>query len=178
MTEDGICGVITCMIALSSRGLRCAVVFSATLLLASCDVFGLSLGDRGRRADFERQRAKWERQGISSYRLIYRQDCFCGTEFTVATEIEVRGGSIVGAHYAASNDPIPSYVQSRLPTIESLFDIIADAIEREVDLLDVSYDPDRGFPRKIAIDYRFNTADDEVTHSVLGFEIVLPPIVP
>lgn len=178
VTARVVAEVTSSMIALRTRRLRCGALLAAVLLLTSCDVLGLTLGGNGRRAELERQQAKWARQHITSYRLTYRRDCFCGAEFTTPTEIEVRGGVIVTARYAERDDPIPDYVQAHLPTVESLFAIIADAIDGEADLLEVTYDPGRGYPRRIAIDSRFNTADDEVTHSVSSFEILLPSVVP
>jgi hypothetical protein len=166
------------MNALRSRPLRYAAPLVAALLLTSCDVLGITLGGSGRRSELERQHAKWASQNITAYRFTYRRECFCGTALTSSTEIEVRGGAIVTAHYAERDDPIPTYVQTNLPTVETLFAIIADAIDREADLLEVTYDPMRGYPRRIAIDYRFNTADDEVTHVVSSLEIFLPPLSP
>ena len=166
------------MNATRSRSLRSAALLLAALLLTSCDVLGITLGGSGRRRELERQQAKWASQNVTAYRLTYRRECFCGTEFTNPTQIEVRGGAIVTAHYTERDAPIPTYVQTNLPTVETLFAIIAQAIDREADLLDVTYDPLRGYPRRIAIDYRFNTADDEVTHAVSSLEIFLPPISP
>jgi uncharacterized protein DUF6174 len=166
------------MIALRIRLLRCVVPLAAVLLLASCEVLGLSFGGSGQRAELQRQHAKWALRQITSYRITYRRECFCGAELTAPTEIEVRDGAIVSAHYADGNDPVPGAVQAFLPTIEDLFAIVAEAIDHEADLLEVTYDQSRGYPRKIAIDYRFNTADDEVAHSVSNLEIVLPPTVP
>ena len=166
------------MIARSIAALRFATPLVAILLLTSCDILGLTIGGSGRRAELERQRAKWARQHITSYRLVYRRDCFCGAEFTAATEIEVRAGQIATASYTESGDPIPGYVHDGLPTVDGLFAIIAEAIDQEADLLEVTYDPTRGYPQKVAIDYRFNAQDDEVTHSVVSLEIILPPVVP
>ena len=160
------------------RVFRCASAIALVLVLGSCEILGLTMGGSGRRAELGRQRAKWASQQITSYNLVYRRDCFCGVEFTTPTYIEVRSGDIATARYAESDAPIPLWVQDRLPTVEALFDVIDDAIDREVDLLEVVYDPARGYPRSIAIDYRFSTADDEVTHVVSGLEIMLPPIVP
>ena len=158
------------------RILRCAGAVALTALLTSCEVLGLTIGGSGRRTELERQRAKWARQQITSYHLTYRRECYCGAELTSPTNIEVRAGGIVTAHYAERDDPIPLWVQ--LPTVESLFAIIDDAIAGEVDLLEVTYDPALGYPRRIAIDYRFNAADDEVAHVVSALEIILPPVMP
>jgi len=160
------------------RALRCAGAIALVLVLGSCEIFGLAIGGSGRRAELGRQRAKWARQQITSYNLVYRRDCFCGIEFVTPTYIEVRAGGISTARYSESDAPLPLWVQDRLPTVEALFDIVDNALDREVDLLEVVYDPALGYPRRIAIDYRFSTADDEVTHVVSGLEIMLPPIVP
>ena len=158
--------------------IRTLGVLAAVLLLTSCEILGLTIGASGRRTELARQRAKWSQQHITAYRLTYRRDCFCGTEFTTPLEIEVRSGDIVMVRYAEGTGDVPTYVQANLPTVEALFTIIDDAIERDADLLEVTYDASRGFPRRIAIDYRFNTADDELTHTVLTFEIILPPALP
>jgi hypothetical protein len=165
------------MIRSRLRSLRHAAPFVALLLLASCDVLGLTIGGSGRRAELERQRAKWARQQITSYRLVYRRDCECGEALTSPTAIEVRGGAVAAATYA-DGDPVPSHVRDDLPTVDALFAMVAEAIQQEADLLEVTYDASRGYPTRIAIDYRFNAVDDEVTHSVLSLEIILPPIVP
>jgi hypothetical protein len=160
------------------NGVRAGLAFAAILLLTSCDVLGLTVGATERRSELERQRAKWAQRHVTSYRLTYRRDCFCGAEFTTPTAIEVRAGGIAAATYTDRGDPIPEYVQVSLPTVEALFGIIDHAIDVEADMIEVTYDPLLGYPRRIAVDYRFNLADDEVVHSITEFEIVLPPIVP
>jgi hypothetical protein len=157
---------------------RLATLALMTVAVSSCDVLGVTIGGDGHRRRLELQEARWASQNISAYRLMYQRDCFCGSLFTAPVVVEVRGGNIATAQYAESDEPIPLDMQQHLPTVESLFAIIRDAIDRDSDMIDVTYDPVRGYPRKIAIDYRFNTADDEVTHRVSSLEIFLPPIVP
>ncbi len=158
--------------------LRLILLVAATSLVSGCDALGLAVGPSHRRSELERQRAKWSQRHVTSYRLTYRRACFCGNEFTSLTDIEVRSGDIAVARYTERDDPIPAYVQAGLPTVASLFAIIEDAIDRNADVLDVTYDPAFGYPRWIAIDHRFNVADDEVTHSVSDFAIILPFVVP
>ena len=172
-------GEVSCsMIALRIRPLRRVGLLATVLLLTSCEILGLTLGGSGRRAELQRQQARWARQQITSYRLTYHRECFCGTALTTPIKIEVRDGVIASARYAEGDDPVPVSVQAFLPTVEGLFAIIDDAIDREADLLEVTYDPNRGYPRRIAIDYRFSTADEEVAHSVTSLEILLPLQVP
>jgi hypothetical protein len=158
--------------------LRALGIVAAVLLLTSCDILGLTAGASGRRTELARQRAKWNQQQITSYRLTYQRYCFCGTDLSTPVEIEVRSGVVVMARYAESDAAFPSDMQSRLPTVETLCAIVGDAIDRDPDLLEVTYDASRGFPRRIAVDYRFDTADDEFTHTVLSLDIILPPMSP
>lgn len=160
------------------RAFRYAGALALIVFLGSCDILGLDIGGSAYRSELERQRAKWARQQITSYNLVYRRECFCGIEFLTPTVMEVRAGDIATARYAESDAPIPLWVQDRLPTVEGLFDIIEDALDSEVDLLEVVYDPALGYPRRIAIDHRFSAADDEVTHLVSALEILLPPVIP
>ncbi len=160
------------------RALRCAGAVALIFLLGSCEILGLSIGGSARRSELERQRATWARRQVTSYNLTYHRECFCGIEFVTPTYIEVRAGGIAAARYAESDAPLPLWLHGHLPTVEALFDAVDDAIDREADLLEVVYDPILGYPRRIAIDYRFSTADDEVTHVVSTLEIVLPPVVP
>jgi hypothetical protein len=51
-------------------------------------------------------------------------------------------------------------------TIESLFDFIERGIANHSAVLDVTYDPGRGYPVKIVSDGSRFAADDEVTYEV------------
>ena len=46
-------------------------------------------------------------------------------------------------------------------TIDSLFDVIQDAINSEVNQLSVSYDGELGYPTDVEIDYMSNSIDAE-----------------
>ena len=48
-------------------------------------------------------------------------------------------------------------------TIDSLFDVIQDAITDEADQLTLSYDSEFGYPTNVAIDYNVSAIDDEYT---------------
>ena len=153
------------MKTLARRLARSAALIAAAAVLASCDVLGLDVGN-DQLPELERQRLKWESGQITSYRFTYRRACFCGTEFLTPTEIEVQSGEITSVRYLERDDPVPVSIANGLPTVPGLFAIIEHAIDNRADLLEVTYDPALGHPTKISIDYRFNIADDEITHLV------------
>jgi hypothetical protein len=138
------------------------LVLSALILLgaAACDSpFGL--GDD--RDDILRDNAaRWARNGFASYDLVLQQLCFCG--FVDSVRVQVRDGVKVGVEVAATGEPLP--FNQVYPDVPGLFDIVEDAIDRAAHELDVQYHAVLGYPAEIAIDYRQNVADDEVTWRV------------
>jgi hypothetical protein len=100
--------------------------------------------------DLEANRAKWSSSGIRNYQFDFTLACFCGfTDMPIT--IVVQDGEMQSMTYA-SGAPVPAGVDYdaffRLSTIERNFK------ELEADILgdwsvDVTYDPDLGFPNKI-----------------------------
>jgi hypothetical protein len=109
---------------------------------------------------------------VPAYRFTYRRSCFCPE--TDALSIEVHGATVTYASYEASDQPLPFYLQEQLPTVDSLFATVDRAIGRKVNLLEVEYHPALGYPTRIAIDYAFNVADDEVVHYSSGLTPIPP----
>lgn len=110
---------------------------------------------------FERQRAKWEAIGLTSYSFAYRERCYCGSSALLQGQIEVRDGQVVAV--SATGQPPGTEAVGSFPTIDDLFDRIEAAIRDEAAALSVSYDPELGYPREIIIDFDYGTDDDEVT---------------
>jgi hypothetical protein len=55
---------------------------------------------------------------------------------------------------------------SFLRTVDDLFDLIQDAIDRDAHLIRTGYDPSNGTPRDVYFDYEEFTIDEE-----FGFEV-------
>ena len=138
---------------------RCALV--ALLSLSACDDL---TGPGARYADARRQ---WLTTRPNRYEYKLHVSCFCGFPPQPVT-ITVQGGTIVSA-IDATGTPIVAQFRDTYPSIDGLFAVIQGAIDRDAYQLDVSYDPARGFPTSIAIDYRQNIADDEISYTVTGF---------
>jgi hypothetical protein len=52
------------------------------------------------------------------------------------------------------------------PTVDGLFDFIADAIDRGAETIDVTFDAELGLPTHIRVDYRLGLADEEIAYEV------------
>jgi hypothetical protein len=68
--------------------------------------------------------------------------------------------------YFLSGDPIAPEWQSVFPTVDGLFDFIADAIDRGAETIDVTFDAELGLPTAVRVDYRLAAADEEIAYEV------------
>lgn len=130
------------------------------ILTGSCDLAtGLDANDRERR-ELEAALLRWENAKLVNYDVQVERQCFC-TLSHEPVRVRVRGSAILDAVYVRSGEEVPSHYAGLFPSVRGLFAVVADAIEREVDDLEVEYDTDFGFPIYIRVDPRVNTADDE-----------------
>lgn len=53
-------------------------------------------------------------------------------------------------------------------TVEDLFEVAQDAIET-ADHVDISYDPDLGYPTTVSVDQILEAVDDEFTWTIESF---------
>jgi hypothetical protein len=139
--------------------LRTRWIVAPALLLASA-LTGCNFGDDD---SFQYQklgqaRTLWDRADVSSYSYILELECFCAS----ASELEpvlvtVQNGAVVSLQYwdtnPAERTPAPASIFGPYDTVEELFELVEDAIDRDADLLQVGYDPEYGFPSIINVDY-------------------------
>lgn len=112
--------------------------------------------------------AQWNQLGLTSYDLEIQRLCYCGLAGRI--RIEVRAGRLDAAHLVEQDLPIPPALLHNLPTVEGLFAIIQQAIDRPASRLRVRYDPATGAPITIIIDYDRRAIDDELSITVLSIE--------
>ena len=130
------------------------LVFSA---LAGCsDLFSPSAKSR-----LDENRDKWRAQGLTTYTFTLSQFCFCGINGPV--RVFVSNGAVINATQISNGQALDTRFAS---SIESLFDFIERGIAKHSVVLEVTYDPARGFPTQIVSDGSKNIADDEVTYQV------------
>jgi len=112
--------------------------------------------------EYQQNLQRWQNLAWQNYDVSYQRQCFCLPEQLKAIRVEVRAGSIANAVYADDNSPLAAGIEYDLITVNGLFGLIVEAIERPADQLHVSYDKALGFPDSISIDYVKRMADDEV----------------
>ena len=113
-------------------------------------------------------RQRWVRERPAAYRYTLTRSCFCG--FVGPVEIEVRGDSVVARRSPNGEPPVGPQVASSFPSVDGLFRIVGDAIDRKAASLDAAYDPRLGYPSRISIDYDRQIADDEIVYTVSAFQ--------
>ena len=134
---------------------------TAVLLLAAC-------GD-GPTAPENRlgeQRALWAAQVLTDYTFDVRKDCFC--YFVADVRVTVVGGVITGVTDIATGDALGPDLMKAFRTINGLFDLVQDAHNRNAHDVHVEFDPSRGYPTQIWIDYVRMIADDEMDFTLLS----------
>ena len=110
----------------------------------------------------------WLNQGITSYQYIYNRFCFCPTQESQV--VGVVNNQVVEAFFTPSGVPITGNELDVLPIVEDLFAIVQDAIDDNVDRLDVEYHSELGYPESIFIDGSLSVADDEFTYVALDLQ--------
>lgn len=136
-----------------------------TIILSACSPLAGS--------ELDRNRQKWIRAGIHHYRFEINVGCFCAFTQRMPLTIEVKDGLLLSMAYS-DGKTVPQ--DERQPfanyqTIDSLFDFTASAIS-DADQIQIEYDPKYGYPASVQIDFIRNAADDELSLSIVSFEVL------
>ena len=108
--------------------------------------------------DVAARRAAWRARQISNYRIEIAVGCFCPWPSYPAI-LEVRGGAVTalrdttGKSLGAPREPWSLY------TVDSLFAAVEHGARR-LDVIEVAYDPEYGYPAMIRGDMRLGLPDD------------------
>ena len=125
--------------------------------------------------ELDSQRTMWDQTRSSDYTYEYNVLCECSDNFGQTVKVTVTAGAIESIVYAESGDsgksgdPPVVAGSPRYHTIDSLFNVIQDAITDEADQLTVSYDSEFGYPTNVEIDYHVNATDDEYTFTANAY---------
>jgi hypothetical protein len=114
---------------------------------------------------------RWTVSAPSAYEFTLGRSCFCGQETLRPVVVSVRNGAVEALRYADDGAAIPLTRAGEFPTIDRLFEIIAEVRARPKSTVTVQYDLDRGYPVNVALDYDAGMADDEMLYSVRGFGV-------
>jgi hypothetical protein len=140
---------------------RALLAVTCSLALVACSD---SPGPDGRREvqrDLVENHQDWEALGISDYTFTFTRTCFCPVELFRPAEVVVRADVIESVTYLDDGQPVDPGILTSYQTIDELFEMIADAIERGAVTLDVTYDPDLHYPTDGYIDISEQIADEE-----------------
>jgi hypothetical protein len=144
------------------------IAFLLPLFLAACDIVGTEDVFEVERDRLDRNAELWASTQPAHYSFFLERLCFCGTEVTARVRIVVLNGAVISRTYADGR-PVPSQWHELFPPMEGVFQILREALDREAFEFEVQYDPDRGYPRTVAIDYVENAVDEELGLRLTGF---------
>jgi hypothetical protein len=148
---------------------RRSALLALALALASCE-YGPTEPYAAELKRLDRSRALWERSRVRDYHYTVTNTCFCPEEFAGPVVVEVREGNTVSATYASTGAPARPQPFASMDSVDELFDTIARALDREPDAVNVSYDPELGYPVSAHFDFDTRTADEEGGFRVRGFQ--------
>ncbi len=114
--------------------------------------------------------ARWQAAGLRDYRYDFRRSCECAPAATRPATIEVIGGAVARVRFSGGEDLATSEERRFFPTIDELFELIAEAVRDKAAVVVVSYHPVLGYPTNVSIDYRREVADDEFTIQASNLE--------
>ena len=120
--------------------------------------------------ELNQNRESWEVQGITDYQMEFRWQCFCSPDFVAPVIISVtRGDTLDSVVFAENGLPADRTFSPNYLSIDGLFDLIQDAIDRSAFRISVKYHSELGYPISAAIDYDQRIADEERGFQVAAF---------
>jgi len=130
----------------------------AAVILAAIALIGCS-DNAAVQKDLDAGRTLWDSRGPSTYTIAYQRFALVGNAGSFVARVE--NGSVTSVEPATGlggTEEMPTAL-----TVERLFDLVQDAIDRGADRIEVDYDTEYGYPRNIRIDDDTSAADDELT---------------
>jgi hypothetical protein len=114
--------------------------------------------------------ARWQSAGLKSYQMKLSIGCFCPFFDRMPLMVEVRNGQVVSVvdtqgRPVAADDPIRSFRNEQLMTIDGVFAYAREAIPN-ADEVKIAYDPALGFPASLRIDQIKMAMDDELSVTI------------
>ncbi len=115
---------------------------------------------------------KWGRSGVTSYSYVYEISSYYAPPLPGPVSVVVRDGKLASASLVVGGQSVEISGMPAVPgTIELLFEFITSLFEEYPYQIDVEYDSDLGYPRKIAVNYSEST-DDNATYVLKSFAII------
>jgi len=142
----------------TSACLIIAVLTLGTACTQSADDHGLTAA-----------RTRWTNQLPTTYSFTWMQGCECIGDMTRPMRISVTSGQITSAVFVDDQRAVGEPVRGYLVTIDGVFDKIQAAIDQDAAGITVAYDPARGYPTSVFVDYSRTVADEELSLQISDF---------
>jgi hypothetical protein len=113
----------------------------------------------------------WAANAPASYQYTFSRSCFCGIEFTRPVIVTVRNGAVESVRYADTGALVAPAMVVGFTTIEGVFALVDEAIAKHAASVTAQYDPARGYPVSIFIDFIAGMADDEMGYGIQDFVV-------
>jgi hypothetical protein len=149
--------------------LASALVLAA---LSGCEGL-LDDGDQEQTRQFQAALARWEALNVDDYTFTLALACECAERSALRdVVVTVVNGAVVSRQYDETPvGPAPEAIFGRYDTVEELFDVVAEGISQDADLLNVAYHPTFGVPIVLQLDPDTSVGDDYLIFEVRDFKV-------
>lgn len=110
----------------------------------------------------DEHRAIWTQKSLGNYTYKFNWSCFCSPDYTASVQIKVQAGKIVEITDAMTGAKLDAARFKDFRTIDGLFDFIQEAINRNAESIQVTYDATNAYPTSVSIDYIKQAVDEEM----------------
>ena len=110
-----------------------------------------------------------------SYSFTWKQSCFCSPDSLRSMRITVTSGAITSAVFVDTQLPVSDGVRTNLKTIDGVFGMIQSAIDQDYDEVQVTYDPQLGYPRVVSLNPALGAADAGMSLALSDVTVAATP---
>jgi len=119
---------------------------------------------------------KWRNSGITDYSYVYEISSYFAPPLPGAVRIVVRNSKPASVRLVDSGEAFDISTIPTVPgTINLSFEFITTLLAEYPYAIEVEYDVELGYPKKIMVDYSKST-EDEVTYFIKSFEVFLDDV--
>ena len=124
-------------------------------------------------SELVRAEARWAVNTPEAYEFTFERICFCAPPppGQAPWRFRVKGGQgvLIGETSAGRRADFEKY-----STVEKQFAFIRSSLEKKPERTEIEYDPKYGYPKRVYIDPRSNTFDDEYGFLIKDFRVLGP----
>jgi len=127
--------------------------------------------------ELARAEVRWSANTPEAYEFTFERICFCAPRPPPGQppwvfRVKNGQGSLVGETDAGRRADF----EKKYSTVEKQFAFIRSALEKKPEGTEIEYDPNHGYPKRVYIDPRRNTFDDEHGFLIKDFRILSAPL--